>query len=80
MRGNRLALAFTEDRLADSYQFIANIFRQRGAYGRFKNFLEHKGCLEAWYDYESKSTELALREWAAEEGIPIAEGSGQNAG
>jgi len=69
--GKNLALTFAEDRLADSYQTIANIFRQRGAYGRFKDLLERKGCLEAWYDYETKATELALREWAAEEGIPV---------
>lgn len=69
--GKNLALAFAEKQLADSYQTVANFFRQRGAYGRFKELLERKGCLEAWYDYEAKATELALREWAAEEGLSI---------
>ena len=78
--GKNLALAFAEEQLADSYQTVANIFRQRGAYGRFKDLLERKGCLQAWYDYEAKATELALREWAAEEGLSISAGSGQNAG
>jgi len=78
--GKNLALTFAEEHLADSYQSIATFFRQRGAYGRFKDFLERKGCLEAWYNYEAKATELALREWAAEEGLFIVAGSRQNAG
>jgi len=69
--GKNLVLTFAEDHLADSYQTVADLFRQRGAYGRFKDFLERKGLLQAWYDFEEKATELALREWAAEEGLSI---------
>jgi hypothetical protein len=76
--GKDLALAFAEEQFADSYQTVANFFRQRGAYGRFKDFLEQNGYLEAWYDYESKATELALREWATKEGLSISAGSGKN--
>ena len=78
--GKGLALTFAEEQLADSYQAIADFFRKRGAYGLFKEFLERKGCLEAWYDYEAKATELALREWAAEEGLSISAGSDNNVG
>lgn len=78
--GKDLALTFAEEQLADSYQTVADFFRKRGAYGRFKEFLERKGCLEAWYDYEAKATELALREWAAEEGLSISAGDGKNVG
>jgi hypothetical protein len=78
--GKHLALSFAEEHLADAHQTVANIFRQRGAYGRFKHFLEHEGSLQAWYDYEAKAIELALREWAAGEGLSIAAGEGQNAG
>jgi hypothetical protein len=78
--GKDLALTFAEEQLTDSYQTIADFFRKRGAYGLFKEFLERKGCLEAWYDYEAKATELALREWAAEEGLSISAGLGKNAG
>lgn len=78
--GKHLALTFAEEFLADAYQTVAGIFRQRRAYGRFKDLLERKGYLQAWYDYEANATELALREWAAEQGLSIAERSGQNAG
>ena len=78
--GKNLALAFAEERLADSYQTVATIFRQRGAYGRFKDLLERKSLLQAWYDFEAKATEVALREWAAGEGLSITAGPGKNAG
>lgn len=77
--GRNLALTFTEEQLAGSYETVANFFSKRGAYGRFKDLLEIKGLLQAWYDYEADATELALREWAAEEGLSIVEGPGQNA-
>jgi len=38
--GKNLALTFAEEQLADSYQTVVNIFRQRGAYGKFKDLLE----------------------------------------
>lgn len=78
--GKNLALTFAEEQLADSYQTIAGFFRQRGAYGRFKDLLERKGCLETWYQYEARAIELALREWAAEAGLSITEQPHQNAG
>ena len=78
--GKYLALTFAEEQLADSYQTVTNIFRRPGAYGRFKDLLERRGSLQAWYDFEAKATERALREWGAEERLSIAEGSGQNAG
>lgn len=77
--GKNLALSFAEEWLTDSYENVANIFRQRGAYGRFKDMLEKKGQLQAWYDYEVKAIELALREWAAEQELSIPEVSDQNA-
>lgn len=78
--GKHLALTFAEEQLADSYQTVANIFRHREAYGRFKDLLVREGRLQAWYAYEAKATELALREWAAGEGLSIASGAVQNSG
>jgi hypothetical protein len=78
--GKNLVLTFAEEQLADSYETVSTIFRQRGAYGKFKDLLERKGHLDAWYKYETDAIELALRKWAAEQRLLIAEGSGQNAG
>lgn len=54
--------------------------RPQRAYGRFKELLGRKGRLQAWYDYETNATELALRKWGAEQGLSIVEGPAQNAG
>ena len=78
--GKRLALVFAEEHLGGSLDTVASFFRQRGAYGRFKDLLERKGLLQTWYDYEANATEVALRSWCAEQGISIADGCGQNAG
>jgi hypothetical protein len=69
--GNNLALTFAEEQLADSYETVSNFFRHRGAYGKFKDLLARKGELEAWYEFEAKATELALREWAAAQELSI---------
>lgn len=67
--GKNLAISFTEDKLPDSYNDVCGFFRQRGAYGRFKDLLERKGCLDAWYEYEAQATERALREWCIENAV-----------
>lgn len=71
--GKQLALSFAAEYLGESYNIVANIFRKRGAYGRFKDLLEATGQLEAWYEYESNSVKLALCEWAESEGFRVTE-------
>ncbi len=74
--GRDLALRFAVQELPDSYEHIANIFRRKGAYGRFKHLLEEKGVLENWYEFEAEATEKALRKWCADNDIQIVENSG----
>ena len=71
--GKRLALQFAEERLAHRYASVEACFRHRGAYGRFKELLAAEECLEAWYAFEAESTERALREWCAANGIELVE-------
>jgi len=61
--GKRVALRFADDLLPDASDEIHDIFRHRGAYGRFKNLLEHRGLLQQWYGYEEEARNKALREW-----------------
>jgi len=61
--GRRLALRFVEEHLPHRYDQFAEIFRHRGAYGRFKDVLIAEGCLEQWYAFEAEATEDALKEW-----------------
>jgi len=69
--GKNLALNFTDERLPESCATVATFFRQSGAYGRFKDLLERKGMLEAWYEYEAQAVEQALRTWSEENGLQL---------
>jgi hypothetical protein len=77
--GKNLVLRFAAREMSDCYEQVQGIFRRKGAYGRFKQLLEMKGFLETWYKFEAEAHAKALREWCAENGIPIIEKSGQPA-
>jgi hypothetical protein len=78
--GKRLALRFAAERLAHCYGDVETCFRQRGAYGRFKELLAEERSLEEWCAFEAESTERALREWCAANGIELmADGTEQSA-
>ena len=77
--GKNLALRFAAEELPDSYEQVANIFRSKGAYGRFKQLLEDEAVLEKWYKFEEEATEKALREWCAANDIQIVESSASSA-
>lgn len=65
--GTRLAFDFSAEHLADQYDEVRNVFRSKGAYGRFKALLEHRGVLENWYAYSDERTLSALEEWCKSE-------------
>lgn len=69
--GKRLALRFADEFLPDVVDEVYDIFRRRGAYGRFKNLLERRGVLQQWYEYEEKSRKEALRQWCKDSGIEL---------
>lgn len=69
--GKNLALRFAEEKMPESADTVAGFFRQRGAYGRFKDLLERQGKLQAWYDYEAQAVERALRAWSDEQGFQL---------
>ncbi len=50
--GTALVYDFAATRLPDDYDRVRDMFRHRGAYRRFKEFLEHQNLLESWHDYE----------------------------
>jgi hypothetical protein len=69
--GKSLAIKFTAEHLPDDYDHVCGFFRQRGAYGRFKELLERRESLDAWYGYEAQAVEQALREWCRENQITL---------
>ena len=67
--GRSLVLRFVEEHLPEKREGIADFFRRRGAYSRFKSLLEGSRQLDAWHHYEQAAKEAALREWCAENGF-----------
>lgn len=69
--GRDLALRFVREELPDGVGVVREIFARRGAYRRFKDFLEERDCLDRWYAFEAQQTEQALRAWCVSQGIEL---------
>lgn len=71
--GQELVFEFVTDHLPDEYERVRQIFKKRGAYGRFKEFLASRDLLQAWYDFENQQEQQALRQWCKENGLEISD-------
>ena len=71
--GNYLVFQFVEAEAPNIEVQVSTVFRQRGAYAKFKSILDRKGLLQKWYDYEAAATRTALQEWAGANGFSITE-------
>ena len=71
--GQALVFEFVETHLPDRYNQVQQIFRRRGAYGRFKDLLEQRGLLETWYEFENESEKQALRQWCQENELELSD-------
>jgi len=69
--GQSLALSFIDQTLPDEYNFVASLFRKRGAYRRFKDMLQYQGLLEKWYAFEEQASDDALLAWCEENEIKL---------
>jgi len=69
--GRRVALEFTAEHLPDDLDRVNEYFHSRGAYRRFKDFLDLREKGAAWHEFENARTEAALRAWCADNGIEL---------
>ena len=69
--GKPLALDFAREFLPNDFDEVTYIFSKRGAYQKFKALLTQRDALDRWYDFESKATEQALREWCEFNSIEV---------
>jgi len=67
--GSHVAFDFARDHMPADAGAICDLFRGRGAYGRFKSFLARRGMLDAWHAYEDAAIDNALRRWCEDEGL-----------
>jgi Uncharacterised protein family (UPF0158) len=71
--GKNLVLKFTSHHMPEELETIESIFRNKGAYSKFKHILESKDMLDKWYQYEKKAGEEALQEWCKVNEIEISD-------
>lgn len=69
--GKPLVMRFVRERLPDAYDHVREIFARRGAYGRYKDFLDSAGMLDAWHAYADDASKQALRAWCVENGLAV---------
>jgi hypothetical protein len=69
--GKPLVLDFVREFLPNDYDEVRYIFSKKGAYPKFRALLARRSALDGWYDYESKATERALRDWCELNAIAI---------
>ena len=69
--GKRLVFDFIGANLPDDLDHVRQIFSRRGAYSRFKEFIESKGLLQSWYDFEAEQQKRVLRQWCEENDIEL---------
>jgi hypothetical protein len=71
--GKPLALDFAREVLPNDFDEVRYMFSKRGAYKKFRVLLTRRNALDRWYDFESKATEAALREWCQFNSIGVAD-------
>jgi len=69
--GQVLVFEFTSKYIQEEMDRIRNFFRSRGAYSRYKDFLDQKGLLDQWHKFEDERRKTALKEWCHDNGIEI---------
>jgi len=70
--GSHLVFDFTARYLPQYYDQVRDMFRSKGAYGRFKDLLERQDTIQAWYAFSDEQEIKALKEWCKEEGLQLA--------
>ena len=67
--GKSLVFEFAAKYLPEEIDLIDFIFHHRGAYSRYKDLLDRKGCLDKWHKFEDERRKTALKQWCLEENI-----------
>ncbi len=69
--GSKLVFRFAKEALPQNdWAEVDRIFSKRGAYSRWKVFLNSRNLLQNWYDYSNHAEIQALKEWLNWEKIP----------
>jgi hypothetical protein len=69
--GQNLVFRFAEAEMPQDYEQVRQIFRSRGAYGRFSRLVESRRLRDKWHQFRDEQTEAALREWCEDNGLEL---------
>ncbi|MFC1643496.1 UPF0158 family protein [Chlamydiota bacterium] len=71
--GKQLVWDFVEQEIPGLKDKVRSFFSRKGAYSRYKDFLEQIGLLDKWYEFENTKAKEALLEWCKKNKIGIEE-------
>ncbi len=71
--GTALVWRFVRREIPGLEPKIREMFSRRGAYRRWKNFLEDNDLLDKWHHFEDEATKEALLAWCEENGVPVSD-------
>ena len=71
--GSSVVWEFVDREIPQLKHTVESFFKKRGAYSKFKNFLDNLGILDKWYTFDENRTRKALLEWARENDIEVQE-------
>lgn len=71
--GTRLVWRFVEREIPGLEPKVREIFSRKGAYRRWKDFLDRNDLLEKWHQFEDEATRQALLDWCEANEVPIAD-------
>lgn len=69
--GKDLVFQFVSEHIPAAIARIEKIFSKKGAYSRYKAFLEQEDLLGQWYEYENRRQSEALKQWCKDNNIDI---------
>ena len=69
--GRNLVFEFVEQYLPGDFDRVRNIFRRKGAYGRYKDLLDDRGLSQQWYDFENTRQAETIRQWCKDNEIKL---------
>ncbi|TWC43204.1 hypothetical protein FBY03_101400 [Pseudomonas sp. SJZ079] len=68
--GKQLVFDFVLAKQLD-HEHVEDMFRRKGAYSRYKDWLLDIGELDDWHAYEAQRTHAELAQWCAENGLTL---------
>lgn len=69
--GVELVFRFTGQHLPADMESVRDMFRRKGAYGRFSRLVETRGARDAWHHFREQEIRAALEDWCRQHGLQL---------